>query len=336
VNADLSKLFEERPCEATSCDELETFLESYRQLRLEYPAKGNRNSGYIFRGEIGFPIPLQSSLERNWLKSNQGPAAKLLEHEKHLVEEFMRDAQRIFDLAKEHKDERPRLPCQSDVFEWLQLKQHYRTGTRFLDFTTNIYIALYFALEHYCKTKDRKCREGGLQIYCLPCVDEDWQKNCTDNKTPFCIKDGPININVALGIQTRLNWGENWMMSEDARKLKARHYRDMQKQNFGWDRAYHTNPRLSFQQGMLAYPYETENVTIAEDKPSWFVQCLQMNQADPFHLGATMKKQLPPCIIRIPLKAFGNALKYIQDCCELTPAKVYLDYGRIGERLKPE
>jgi hypothetical protein len=113
------------------------------------------------------------------------------------------------------------------------------------------------------------------------------------------------------------------------------YFPDKEKQSFGWDRAYHPNPRLSFQEGMLAYPFRKEGVKIKKEGPSWFVQCLRMDQSDPFHLGST-RKHLRPVMIRIPKQSVDCCLKYIQNDCGLTPARVYLDYGRIGDRLQPE
>lgn len=86
---------------------------------------------------------------------------------------------------------------------------------------------------------------------------------------------------------------------------------------------------------MLAYPYTPEGVAIRQSGPSWFVQCLRMNPSDPFRLGS-VKEKLPPTMIRIPEQSVGLCLNYVQDVCGLTPAKVYLDYGRIGMHLRPE
>lgn len=327
---DVNDLFESNYWHVDSASEIRELLEQFKNRRLVYPGGGNRNIGYIFRGEIDFPVPLQPSLER-WFRMGNGdkcPATELLSFEKSLIEQFMRIAPAIRDLSKEHQDVRPELPHDQNAFEWLQLKQHYRTRTRFLDFTNNICIALYFALEQFCNERNAALRRGGLSIYCFPCVDEDARKSGDDNKTPFDIREGPIDINLAIGGQMGLD-----RMEPHNAALEQRYCRTKQKQSFGWDRAYQPNPRLSFQEGMLAYPYEIDGVIIEQNKSSWFVQCLRLNPSDPFHLGSA-KGELPPLMIRIPEKSVSHALEYVQDVCGLTPAKVYLDYGKIGDRLR--
>jgi hypothetical protein len=297
---------------------------------LGYPCDGSRNIGYIFRGEIGFDVPLQPSLEREWFDKNNRrkcTANELLSFENSLVARFMREAPGIRDLAREHNDERHELPLEENVFEWLQLKQHYRTKTRLLDFTKDIHVALYFALEHFCRRRNAKFRKKGLIIYCFPCVDR--SNNGRDNKSPFRIEDGAIDMNLAIGGQIALD-----CMKPHAASFALRYCRAKRKQSFGWDVAYHPNPRLSFQEGMLAYPYEMEGMTMERNKPSWFVTCLRMNLSDPFHL-ALEKEKCPALMIRIPEKSVGHFLEYIEGICGLTPAKVYLDYGRIGDRLRP-
>ena len=329
-NSDVNDLFKVIRCEAGSPNEIANFLESYGNRHLKYPGDGNRNIGYIFRGEIDFPVPLQSSLEREWFSVNSGDecaATELLSFERNLLTEFMRDAPLIRGLAKEHQDQRPELPHDQSVFEWLQLKQHYRTKTRFLDFTRRISIALYFALEHYCQKCSKRDWKQNLTIYCFPCVDR--CNDGDDNKSPFRITDGEPNMDLAIGGQMGLD-----CMKPHSETFGQRYCPAKQKQSFGWDCAHQTNPRLSFQEGMLAYPYEIDGVTVERNKPSWFVRCLRMNPSDPFHLGPA-KDGLPPLMIRIPEKSVGHILEYVQNVCSLTPAKVYLDYGRIGDCLRP-
>jgi FRG domain len=328
----INKLFHPIDFAPDSTEELKSSLEKYASQRLIYPGNGFSNTGYIFRGEIQFDVPLQSSLERKWFKinerKNECSTDELLSFEKNLLEIFMESAEKIFDLAKKHKDERPKLPLKEDVFEWLQLKQHYLTGTRFLDFTREIHFSLYFALESFYKS-DARLRENGLVIYCFPCIDVENPKTGKDNKSPF--NDIPANqpdINLAIGGQMKLE-----CMKKHAETFNKQYSVSKQKQSFGWDRAYNPNPRLSFQEGMLAYPYKTDGVKIKNSEPSWFVQCLQNNPDNPFNLNS-IKHKLQPVVIRIPKKSVDCCRKYIEDIRGLTPDKVYLDYGRIGERLK--
>src|SRR6266705_2777797 len=308
---DISKLFHPIDYAPESTEALISILEEYGSRRLVYPSNGFRNIGYIFRGEIGFDVPLQSSLEREWFKVNGGNECTvddLISFEKNLVERFMQEAREIRDLARRHKDERSELPLDRDVFEWLQLKQHYRTKTRLLDFTREIHIALYFALEHFCQI-NAKLREKGLIIYCFPCVDIENPKTGNDNKSPFNDnnKDSQPDINWAIGGQMKLECMKLSMIAYEQRYCRAK-----QKQSFGWDQAYHPNPRLSFQEGMLAYPFSKEGVAIKECGPSWFVQCLRLNQDDPFHLGST-QKCFQPVAIHIRKESVNCCLEYVQN-----------------------
>jgi len=205
--------------------------------------------------------------------------------------------------------------------------QHYRTRTRLLDFTRDIRFALYFALEQYCKKENEPYRRKGLLIYCFPCKDLRFPRDDEINKCPFRHKHGPINMHLAIGGQIGLS-----CMKPHLPEFKERYCRAMREQSFGWDRAYHPNPRLGFQRGMLVYPYETESVSIEKNGPSWLQQCLRMNRNDPFHLGSA-KAEVPPLMIRIPQVSVMALIDHVQDAFGLTPGKVYLDYGRIGDRL---
>jgi hypothetical protein len=336
-NNDLRDLFGKPvDCDCDSRAALKDFLEKYRRQRFIYPGNGFRNIGYIFRGEIGFNVPLQSSLEREWFKlKHENQCAvdqQLLPFEKDVVEEFMREAREIHDLAKKHGDERLKLPLDTDVVEWLQLKQHYRTKTRFLDFTREIHFALYFALEQFWQKCNAGFQDNGLIIYCFPCIDVEKSKTGADNKTPFSDdgKHEQPDMNCAIGGQIGID-----CVKAEYEKRKSMYSLDKEKQSFGWDRAYYPNPRLGFQEGMLAYPFRKDGVKIKRDGPSWFVECLRMNQSNPFHLGSA-GNHLRPVMIRIPNKneSIECCLEYIQNDCGLTPATVYLDYGRIGDRLQ--
>ena len=199
-----------------------------------------------------------------------------------------------------------------------------------MDFTKDIHVALYFALEHYCQKVNAEHRKQGLVIYCFPCIDADYPKTGDDNKSPFITKGLQPDMNLAIGGQMKLESMKLHMTRFDELYCRAN-----QKQAFGWDRAYHPNPRLSFQEGMLAYPYRIDGVTIEQVMPSWFVQCLRMNPSDPFHLGSA-KKGLKPLMIQIPEKTVTHLLQFVQDVCGFTPSKIYLDYGKVGDHLEIE
>lgn len=133
-------------------------------------------------------------------------------------------------------------------------------------------------------------------------------------------------MNLAIGCQIGFEWMKTHQGTFEKRySLPA--------QAFGWDRAYHPNPRLSFQKGMLVYPYRTEGISLDKSGPSWLTKCLLSNANDPFHLGLA-KHELPPLRIRISEKSVGRLLEYVQDTFQLTPGNVYLDCGR--DRLRIE
>ena len=331
----VSDLFEEKIFPSASPDEILGLLRNYGIRGLAYAGDAGRNPGYVFRGELAsFPVPLPTTLERHWFDENRSAdtcvADKLLLFENRIVEDFVRDASEIADIAKEHGQSLNR-PADTDVFEWLSLIQHYRRRTRLLDFTRDIRFAMYFACEHFCQKCNATYRNSGLVIYCFPCKNCRWPRDDNINKCPFRHEHGPIDMNLAIGGQIGLNCMKPHLDAFEKRYCGAK-----QVQSFGWDRAFNPNPRLSFQKGMLVYPFKTQDVLIKRnDGPSWLEQCLRMNRGDPFHLGPA-KGEVPPLMIRIPQESVMALIDHVQDVFGLTPRKVYLDYGRIGDRLHIE
>jgi FRG domain len=175
-------LFKEIVCPCTSPRDVLGFLGQYGICNLAYTGEAGRNPGYIFRGELSFPFPLRSSLERNWLENNQGKT--LLHYEKRVATDFVRTPSGIIDRATEHGHPIGK-KSEEEVFWWLSLMQHYRRGTRLLDFTRDIRFALFFALEAYSQKVNEDHRENGLLIYCFPCKDLRWPNDDEINKSPF-------------------------------------------------------------------------------------------------------------------------------------------------------
>lgn len=187
-------LFEEIACPCTSPDDILRYLGPQGICNLAYAGEAGRNPGYIFRGELDFPTSLQPSLERNWFESEGRSSctiAELLSYEKKLAEEFVKTASGIIDRAKEHGHPMEKKSHQ-EVFWWLSLMQHYRRGTRLLDFTLDIRFALFFALEAFCHKVNAKYRKEGLMIYCFPCKDLRFPDDDEINKSPFRHKFGSI------------------------------------------------------------------------------------------------------------------------------------------------
>jgi hypothetical protein len=91
--------------------------------------------GWIFRGQEEYPdTPLQTSLER---------AAEFLgEPALTLESRTLRELRRRAKLSGERN-----LPEEKDLVGWLALLQHHGAPTRMLDFTSSVYVALFFAVE---------------------------------------------------------------------------------------------------------------------------------------------------------------------------------------------
>jgi hypothetical protein len=104
----------------TTFEQLEAFAEDHR--------------GWLFRGQRDPAWNLESSLER----ASRRCGEPIDQFERTIVREFQRHAH---TLVKH-------VPKDTNGFvEWLALMQHHGAPTRFLDFTTSFWIALYFAYE---------------------------------------------------------------------------------------------------------------------------------------------------------------------------------------------
>jgi hypothetical protein len=90
--------------------------------------------------------------------------------------------------------------------------QHYSHPTRFLDFTRDIRIALFFAIEHFDKAAiaGRQPAGKGLAVYCLPCRDPRFPHDSENNKSPFdpLLDHSTVDMNLAMGLTIDLEWME--------------------------------------------------------------------------------------------------------------------------------
>ena len=136
--------------------------------------------------------------------------------------------------------------------------QHYRCPTRLVDFTSDLWQALFFAMERPEKGDDS---EYGL-IYRFKCKNEDHQ-NKGGNKLPRNIKNETphspglpslIDINEFLGriigygeFYGSLKWSEpelqKWSGGE---------------QRFGWDQPAYMNARMARQRGFFMYSVDAQ------------------------------------------------------------------------------
>lgn len=313
-------------------------LDELGLLRLEYDEETGRNPGYLFRGELNYKTPLQSTLERLTLKGCESVTrSQLKQCEREIAEDFFKsesEGRRVATLIAEHGNAWPPPPA-IDVFWWLSLMQHYGHETRLVDFTREVRFALFLALEQYFKKPPAIAfddpRKRQLVIYCLPCHNE-------NNKLPF----GPIeakppspDMNKALGCAMEL-------ADMDSHKPNFKEfYWPKFKQSWGWDRPKFENARLRFQKGMFAYPYDDprdmNEFVLKTGEESWLYQNLRKSgkNSDPFNLGGSrlVSRRIIIDVDDARAKKLYQDLKHPTDNFQLTPATVYVDFEKIGMKL---
>ncbi len=285
-----------------------------------------------YGGEIG---PLQTSLELS-LKKGQS----VLPREKELTESFIEgEGGRIATLIDQLNQTQHSQP-KDDVFWWVSLMRHYRKPTRFLDFTRDIRLALFFAARQHkdgCKNEvndlTSHIRSNDFIIYCLPCKH---LNDADSNKTPFERGEpkGGIDMNRALGCAIDFHWMAGHKPDFACYQLK---WDQAQRpiQLWGWDRPYYENPRLKVQKGMVVYPYDDyrpkrQALPESQATESWFVRNLRSSSVypkDPFNIKEAAL--LPAKRIRIPGGLANDLTNYLKTRFQLTPATVYLDYERV-------
>lgn len=296
-------------------------LSEYGSRNLAHGGDPGCNPGYIFRGEINYDCPLRSKLERGEPKTSD---EKLNEKEKELFTNFVSgDGGRIAAIIDEQSGEKISQPP-TDIFWWLSLMQHYGHPTRLIDFTKDIRIALFFAIQHLCDERKQKRPDKDLIIYCFPCKDLKHPHDNDSNKCPFLPSANlaSIDMNLVLARQIGFSWTEpheGWFPKNEPEKYYIR-----KKQSWGWDRPYYQNPRLKFQKGMFLYPYEYPK-ELKSDGDTWLVQNLRVG--DRFNMGTA--NDLPPKRIRIPFKHATELKNFLKtrDCLNL--ATVYVDYAQV-------
>jgi hypothetical protein len=260
----------------------------------EYPGE---NPGYIFRGELDYARPLQSSLERYVLGgaalSNDDERRRLREEELKLIERFMSgEGSQIAAIADENIN---RVQAhKTDTFRWLSLMQHYGRPTRLIDFTLDIHVALFFATWHHARIQSSKCElaSDDLVVYGFPCFGFD---DFIQNKTPIERQEsGKINMSTALARRIGLHW---------AKTLEYPEIRPSPLRTVGWDRPFFSNVRLRKQKGMFVYPYDEPAASLRDSLDSWLVGNLCADRTnDPFKLSGS-GRQLPGITIKLPASA---------------------------------
>jgi hypothetical protein len=309
--------------EANSVEEVERF----GGQKLDYEGSPGTNPGYIFRGELDYDIPLQSSLERYVLSSEPraGPVngMELKSVEFRLVHEFVSGkgahtafvADESINGVQVHK---------TDTFRWLSLMQHYGASTRLIDFSLDVRVALFFATWHHSKATESRpaLASRGMVIYGFPCFGFD---DIIQNKTPIVHSPrGTINMNTALGHQIGLPWTLGQNLCEN---------RPVPLRRFGWDRPFFRNERIRRQNGMFIYPYDYPSTSLRDSRDSWLVSNMCADGPnDPFRFGG-LEKRLPGITIRLPSKAAGRIAENLANSHSLTEETLLPD-AEIEARTK--
>ena len=192
--------------------------------------------------------------------------------------------------------------------------QHYERQTRLIDFSRDIRIALYFAIEQH----DTHPKED-LIIYCFPCKDLKSPTDRNNNKCPLWPKPqvASVDMNLAIGCQIDFPWmklhKDHWFEAGAPKHWEAR------SQKWGWDRPYYQNPRLEFQKGMFVYPYGYPN-SLEKNGDSWFVQSLR---ASSFNIGVDAN-DLPAKRIRIGRQHADTLRTHLDEHYQLNETTIYL------------
>ena len=288
---------------------------------LAYGGDCGCDPGYIFRGELGFETPLQCSLElrlRKELKDGAAlTAAQIQKSEQRFVSDFiLGDGGRVAAIIDTQNGQNIS-QSKEDVFWWLSLMRHYGHPTRLIDFTRDIRLALFFAIEQLLERREKREDEKDLMIYCFPC--NDWSQTGAErsNKTPIAPSEKGIDMSRAVGCLINLEWMRRHCISEQRAN-----------QLFGWDRPSYQNPRLRFQKGLFVFPYDYPKSSLKNGDPSWLVQNLNAMAPDYFNMNRAVNG-LPAKRLRIPASSAAELKDILENSYRLTPATVYVDYSKV-------
>jgi hypothetical protein len=206
-----------------------------------------------FRGQRNTSWKLESTIERA-ARNKFGDSFRqyLPDFEAAIIDQFI-DRSIQLELGDIYCPKNPNnppngLPDYSDTHQWLSLLQHYGHPTRLIDFTDDLWIALYFTLavsEPHVP----------FAIYSLEMTLGD---HCSSNKSPKDANGKPyevthkgkpeVNVNELLGLMInfshfRSRYGATSLASE---------WRTP-KQNYGWDTPAIQNTRIKRQHGRFLY-----------------------------------------------------------------------------------
>ncbi|MFI5337051.1 MAG: FRG domain-containing protein [Opitutales bacterium] len=338
ASSPVADLFGEDEIISGTTQEILASLGRYGIQNLAYAGDHGSNPGYIFRGEIAYPCPLQCGIEHAWRSnketSNTISGTELKDKEKGLLEQFL-----IGDgpLLARLVDRQAGTKSWDDVWWWLSLMQHYKRNTRLIDFSRDIRMALYFAVEqHEAHFKNKnECLDP--VIYCFPCRDLKHPHDKRSNKCPILPmpEAAGVDMNLAIGCMIDLKSMERHKLSWVSKNGSPILWTRNQGQTWGWDRPHDQNPRIDVQKGMFVYAYDYPDISAPlkkTDAASWLVQNLRRSATntpnDPFLLKELATALLPKRI-HIHHEHVSALKKHLRDSFQLSAASVYLDHTKV-------
>ena len=220
-------------------------------LRGEEARQGE--SFVLWRGVKDASYELMSSLQvRLWKKHNKRDTWKseIRAKERELVDRFLDEIEPNDELQTQYTWFR-RHSERNNTFSYLSVMQHYGAPTRLVDFTADLWTALFFGSDSASHGKD-------ILLLALRCRNEDandqgGNKLPRDNSgNPWRVADGKVNINDFLGNVIGYKGFEHSRFENNPAWSSPR-------QAFGWDRPAFPNARISKQRGFFVYPVDVRN-----------------------------------------------------------------------------
>ena len=199
-------------------------------------------STLAFRGQSNASWLVQSSLERAAGRNFGERTESMLQlYEADIIDWFIGECGR-YELGAIYPQ--GKLPDVTNTFEWLSLLQHHGYPTRLIDFTDDIWVAMYFVLRDSQPTVP-------FAIYVLEMIPDDESGNKLPKDSTGSIyraSDGCPNINELLGLTIQFR---NFRSHYGATSLSLEWHRP--KQNYGWDTPAIHNERCKRQKGRFLY-----------------------------------------------------------------------------------
>jgi len=174
---------------------------------------------------------------------------KIHRFEKDLLNRYLVEVEPFDRLGKQYEWFKRPYP-QTDAFYYLSVLQHFGCPTRLCDFTSDFWIAVFFA----CYRADEN---HAPCVYRLKCQNAD-ESNKGGNKVPrmpggSCWSS--CDINSLLGYLIGFRGFEN--PSEPIRKdIDCYLRKERGGQMYGWDQPYFGNAKIDAQRGFFVYPVD--------------------------------------------------------------------------------